>query len=286
MKISTGCKGILFILIILFSTVALGQDENIKTLIDTYDSNQARFHQRYRGELLKGYGIVSDITTDIFGEGNSFNIELDVNNSSIQCETKNQELAASLDKGNRVQFEGKIYDIVYNNVILKDCKFSKIKTTVEHYDEAESSPLNKELSLYISSEYPDAKNDFILESFNSKTGKILNIVHINSSEYCGGNGGCPVVISMITENYFKILYDDICLGAEFLAPSSIKLSFHGSVCNLPGYQQCEIVYEVENYDFVKKFINNQPVPSEYSQHSISNAENYLNRFKDIIRKNQ
>ena len=112
------------IAIVIASSVAQAKDSNIEKMITTYDANQARFHAQYRDKELSGTATVTGIKADPFGTGSSFYIYLDVNGSRVACDTNDRNVAASLDKGQQVQFKGRVHDVVLGALDVQACTFS------------------------------------------------------------------------------------------------------------------------------------------------------------------
>jgi len=94
---------------------------HIAHILSTYEANQARFHVQFRGQVLTGTAVVRKVTTDVFGQGKSFNIFLASKNSSLICSTSNRDLAASFDKNQSVEYRGAIEDVLLGALVLKDC---------------------------------------------------------------------------------------------------------------------------------------------------------------------
>src|SRR5262245_41319054 len=90
------------------SNIVFAENPEIANIIATYDANEARFHAQHKNQGIKGPGIVTGITTDPLGIGAMFYVSLNVNGSKVDCGTKDKNVAAALDKGQRLNFEGKI----------------------------------------------------------------------------------------------------------------------------------------------------------------------------------
>jgi len=113
------------ILFLMFNSAAYAKDPDIERMISTYQANQARFHMNHRGKTLSGEGTVTGIKTDPLGTGFSFYIYLEVNGSKVNCDTENQKVAASLDKGQRVKFSGRVHDVVFSALSVRNCSFNR-----------------------------------------------------------------------------------------------------------------------------------------------------------------
>jgi hypothetical protein len=117
------------ILIVLFNLIALtafAKSPVIEEMITTYDQNQARFHVRFRGAEISSTGVVLSIKTDFMGVGNRFFVGLDVGGSTVTCETKNRDVAASLNKGSKVKFKGMVHDVTFESLNINDCQFENV----------------------------------------------------------------------------------------------------------------------------------------------------------------
>jgi len=111
------------------ANIVFAKDQYIANIIATYDANQARFHVQHKNQDIKGPGIVTEITTDPLGTGFMFYVSLNVNGSEVKCATKDKNVAASLDKGQRVNFEGKIRDVVFGTLHVEECRFERTTIT-------------------------------------------------------------------------------------------------------------------------------------------------------------
>jgi hypothetical protein len=100
------------------------KDGTIEAMISDYKSNEARFHENHKGKQLRGSATVSEIRADVFGTGSIFFIDLNVNGSKVKCSTDNKQAAASLNKGDVIQFIGLIDDIAFGILNITNCDFS------------------------------------------------------------------------------------------------------------------------------------------------------------------
>ena len=114
----------LILLIQLLPSVVFSQDTTVSQIIATYKANQARFHAQHKGTVLSGSGSVVSIKTDFVGIGSTFYVRIDLNGSEVRCSTKDQTLAASFDKGQRINFRGTVNDVILGSLFLDACKFS------------------------------------------------------------------------------------------------------------------------------------------------------------------
>lgn len=115
---------LVFLLMASFNLFA--KDNYIEEIVLTYNANQARFHQQYRGKGIQGTGRVENVKADFLGTGSMFMIHLNVNDSSIQCITENRDSAASLNKGQEIQFRGSVHDVTFGIVSLEKCSFDNL----------------------------------------------------------------------------------------------------------------------------------------------------------------
>ena len=115
---------LLFGLLLIWTGAAWSQDATIQGVIDTYNANQARFHQQYRNRALQGNGIVRDISADFLGTGAVFFVQLDVNGSGVQCIVYDKHVAASLNKGQLVHFQGVMHDVILGKLQVDRCGFA------------------------------------------------------------------------------------------------------------------------------------------------------------------
>jgi len=95
-------------------------------MIATYEANQARFHAQYRDTQLSGTAVVTGIKTDPLGTGIAFFVYLDINGSRVNCDTKNRDVAAALDKGQIITFSGRVYDVVLGALDVRNCEFRPV----------------------------------------------------------------------------------------------------------------------------------------------------------------
>jgi len=72
--------------------------------------------------------------TDPFGSGLMFYVSLNVNDSQVNCETKDTNIAAALDKGQQVKFEGRISRRVFDSLRVGECRFER--TTISEKNRA------------------------------------------------------------------------------------------------------------------------------------------------------
>lgn len=96
---------------------------SIQQMVNDYNANQARFHQNWRNKVVIEEGVVTGIKTDPLGTGSQFNISISVGGAKVICDTKDTRVAASLDKGARVEFSGVVHDVVLGSVDIRDCSF-------------------------------------------------------------------------------------------------------------------------------------------------------------------
>lgn len=118
---------LLSIHVLLLPISANAQDATISQMVATYNANQARFHAQHRGKVISGVGTVKSIEADLLGTGRSFNVVLDINKSRVDCRTQNKSVAASLDKGQKINFSGTVYDVVGGTLIATECSFSSVE---------------------------------------------------------------------------------------------------------------------------------------------------------------
>ena len=116
---------ILIVLLNLIVLTAYAKNPIIEEMITTYDQNQARFHERFRGAEISSTGVVQSIKTDPMGGGYLFFINLNVDGSTVSCDTKNRDIAASLNKGSKINFKGTVHDVTFNSLEIKNCQFTK-----------------------------------------------------------------------------------------------------------------------------------------------------------------
>lgn len=117
------------IIFFLITTDLFAVDQYIVDMISVYNANEARFHQQYRGQGIQGTGRVENVKADFLGTGSIFMIHLNVNGSMLQCTTENKNSAASLNKGDNIQFQGRVYDVILGIPTINDCVFSKPNLT-------------------------------------------------------------------------------------------------------------------------------------------------------------
>lgn len=119
---------LLSIHVLLLPISANAQDATISQMVATYNANQARFHAQHRGKVISGVGTVKSIEADLLGTGTSFNVVLDISKSRVDCRTQNKSVAASLDKGQKINFRGTVYDVVVGTLIATECSFSSVES--------------------------------------------------------------------------------------------------------------------------------------------------------------
>lgn len=153
-----------------FIQSVIAGDKLIEEMLATYEANQARFHTNHRDHLLSGVGTVKKITSDFMGTGSYFKVILDVNGSTIQCSTKNKNMAAKLDKEQIVNFKGTIYDVILNSLIVENCQFTDYTPAVSNRSDDnrdDSLPLknnNYNGYIYFAADKPPAEKDAPPES--------------------------------------------------------------------------------------------------------------------------
>lgn len=116
----------------LFTQVALAQSGTIKQIIQTYNDNQARFHQTWKGQVLRGTATIREIRADVFGTGAVFFISLEQSSTRLTCSTPNRDVAVALNKGNIVDYEGRIDDVTFGTLSLTNCFFKTQPTKPAH----------------------------------------------------------------------------------------------------------------------------------------------------------
>lgn len=118
----------LFIIFCLIAPDLFAEDQYVVEVLSVYNANQARFHQQYKGRGMQGTGRVEKVVADILGTGSMFSVLLNVNGSIIQCLTENRDEAASLNKGENVHLQGRVYDVFLNILTFDNCAFSDINS--------------------------------------------------------------------------------------------------------------------------------------------------------------
>lgn len=118
---------LVFLLMASFNLFA--KDSYIEEMVLTYDANQARFHQKYRGTGVSGKGVVEKISADFLGTGSVFFVNINISGSEIKCIVTNRDSAASLNKGDNIQFQGRVFDVILGIPTINDCVFSKPNLT-------------------------------------------------------------------------------------------------------------------------------------------------------------
>ena len=133
MKIHLSLKHLFFFLIFLVGSVfaqetkgRIAQNNEIDSIISTYEKNQARFHLQYKGKIQSGTADVESIKTDIRGSGELFYINLSNGTSLLSCITRDRGMAAKFDKNQTVEFSGVIDDVIFERLLLTDCS-AKLK---------------------------------------------------------------------------------------------------------------------------------------------------------------
>lgn len=91
-----------------------------KDLYNAYQANEVRADNNFKGKVFYVEGIIGDIGKDIMDE-----IYVTLNTGdiigSVQCYVDNAEVAAKLQKGQRITVFGEC-DGLMMNVLMKDCK--------------------------------------------------------------------------------------------------------------------------------------------------------------------
>lgn len=111
-------------LLLLICPTAQAKDPFIEQMVSTYKANEARFHLNYRGKTINSEGTVTKVKTDPLGTGSQFYVYIDVNGSKVNCDTRDQKEAASLDVGGKVKFSGRIHDVAFGALDVKSCRFN------------------------------------------------------------------------------------------------------------------------------------------------------------------
>ena len=258
---------------ILFSQ-GVDADPSDKEIINNYASSLFYNGQYDDGikTLEKTLSLSIDRTTAWF---NLYD-ELARNNKSIETTCGALLLGLNFSKNitNSINYiekgisEEKDQNIVANKRKASDCaKFKFVSSSQKLYnassksngsDDNKISILDK-VANYISKNYPNANKEYDIKPYRDTHGYILTAVKITNENYCSGSGGCPTIMTLNKNNQFKILFDELSNGYEDIDESTFKFNFNGSVCNLYGYEKCEIIYKIENEKFVKKMINGKNV---------------------------
>jgi hypothetical protein len=259
--------GLMFVL--LCATSALGKDPEIERMIATYNANEARFHAQYRAQEFSAAGTVVSITTDVLGVGFAYFVRIDVDGSRVRCDTNNRDIAASFDKGQRVRFTGRIYDVTLGVLRISDCKFETPAAALERQQKLESQrrqqnlerqgrankirsdknlmtelrklgPLREVLDEMIE-ENPDSVNSVeAAKQWEMKlradlTGDGIPDYVFVSSTACG-TGSCAMYIFVSQRGRYVLSYKgegsaDVGISVKRTAPPTIEYSVHWSSCN-------------------------------------------------------
>jgi hypothetical protein len=89
-------------------------------LVAYYDENEVKADQDLKGKIVYVQGTIGDIKKDI---GNDIYVILKTDDllRQVQCYFDNEEIAAKLQKGQKVRFKGTC-DGLMMNVQMKDCE--------------------------------------------------------------------------------------------------------------------------------------------------------------------
>jgi len=258
-------KLLFFIATSALSFIAISQGTIIEEIVSTYNNNQARFHQLYRGKYLKGTASVEAIRTDIFGRGNIFFIDLISENSTLTCSTTDINLASRLNKGTKVDFQGKIRDVSFNDLKLEDCLFVNLRyldsnnIAQDKRQGSRSKPIlntnnitiRNDLSIIIG-KFFNSNNWTAILQFDINNDGVLDVITLGPPDWCGASGLCTHVAFISKNASFK--HHDIgeVYGLEYEPKTrTIKVSAHGSACNLHGSQVCEFKLYWDGNKFIR-----------------------------------
>ena len=104
--------------------------DQISTVIDTYNTNEARFISSYRGGKFEGQVTLAKVAASSLSE-NSFIVYFDVNAQGNYCDDiqdKNViKQLSSFDHGQQIFVTGLIADVAFGQLILKKCEFAAQK---------------------------------------------------------------------------------------------------------------------------------------------------------------
>jgi len=126
-----------FFLILLFSTLAFSNENEIEKMIEVYNANQVRFYEKYSNKPYKGSGVVTSIIAESniealisksMGLQPIYGIGIKSSEKLISCTINDKRKALSLDVNQLVQFEGRIKDISsnLNGILLDKCTISAV----------------------------------------------------------------------------------------------------------------------------------------------------------------
>ncbi len=112
---------------LIFSSTVFAGDRYVDELLGTFNSNPARFDSKYRGTGISGTGQISEINSDSLRNGLRYYIVMKVNGSEIQCNVTDRGVAADLNKGETVKFNGTVERFgLFNQLILINCNFERL----------------------------------------------------------------------------------------------------------------------------------------------------------------
>ncbi|NNM70267.1 MAG: hypothetical protein HKM00_09965 [Gallionella sp.] len=104
--------------------------DQISTVIDTYNTNEARFISSYRGKKFEGQVTLAKVTASSLFE-NSFIVYFDVNAQENYCDDIQDKhmikKLSSFDPGQHIFVTGLIEDVAFGQLILKKCAFAAQK---------------------------------------------------------------------------------------------------------------------------------------------------------------
>ena len=104
--------------------------DQISTVIDTYNTNEARFISSYRGKKFEGQVTLAKVTASSLFE-NSFIVYFDVNAQENYCDDIQDKhmikKLSSFDPGQQIFVTGLIADVAFGQLILKKCEFAAQK---------------------------------------------------------------------------------------------------------------------------------------------------------------
>lgn len=210
-------RTILIVLLLFNSPVVYSANPIIQNMIATFEANEAKFYQQYRGRKIEGEGTVTAIESVLYGRAIGFSISLNTDGSSVRCLTQNQNTAARLNKGQKVNFIGIVDDVLINQLSIESCVVSDmLKNT--NLKSNKPSPSYKIPSFQLDFENTFKKqSEKAIEVINSRTNKdtkredfkksqifneIKNEIILKTKNYI--NGSRELSCKIISFNSFKM----------------------------------------------------------------------------------
>jgi hypothetical protein len=104
--------------------------EQVQTVIETYNANEARFTSNYRGKKFSGSMTLNAVEENVIFK-NTFIVKFEIGDAEVDCPNIEDKILikrmVDWDKGQLVSVTGSIEDVTFGDLQLSGCKFSAQK---------------------------------------------------------------------------------------------------------------------------------------------------------------